>query len=491
MLTEEQFSYLAKKYMDTVFRLALHYTKSRSESDDITQEVLLKLYRTDKPFESEDHVRHWLIRVTVNECKRTFLSPWKRTEQIEDYAEQLAFKTPEHSELFHAVMGCRRNTVCRSSCIITRATPARRSPNSLAFPTRPSAPDCGAGGNSSKPIFRRRTTMFDENLYQETISALHASEDTLSEVMNMTHKTKRRGRLRTTAVLAAVIAILCCMAVAAAALGLDQRLAEYFGATAEQEELLATAAVPMNIVKRDSGAVLRIEQVIADRYCAAVLIDFTAPEGTILDQDYYAFDRSVSATSRDGVKMDTYGIGWEVLPSSTEDETGRHAAILMTIHSLKGEFNFIGAKVKLTLDGLYRDNWGEELVVPGRWSCTFTLPETDPGRLCTVNEPIEIEGKNAVLTTLYVSPLSLTCEIKQGTDDLKETVEPIYSDDGKESIAPEVTLQNGETVGAADWLFLITNYVDERGRYCFRMDEILDPETVSSVSAFGETFSVE
>lgn len=58
MLTEEQFSYLAKKYMDMVFRLALHYTKSRSESDDITQEVLLKLYRTDKPFESEDHVRY-------------------------------------------------------------------------------------------------------------------------------------------------------------------------------------------------------------------------------------------------------------------------------------------------------------------------------------------------------------------------------------------------------------------------------------------------
>ena len=333
--------------------------------------------------------------------------------------------------------------------------------------------------------------MFDENLYQETISALHASEDTLSEVMNMTHKTKRRGRLRTTAVLAAVIAILCCMAAAAAALGLDQRLTEYFGATAEQEELLSTAAVPMNIVKRDSGAVMRIEQVIADRYCAAVLIDFTAPEGTVLDQDYYAFDRRVSATSRDGVEMDAYGIGWEVLPSSTEDETGRHATILMTIHSLKGEFNFIGAKVKLTLNGLYRDNWLEELVVPGRWSCTFTMPETDPGRLCTVNEPIEIEGKNAVLTTLYISPLSLTCEIKKGTDDLKETVEPIYSDDGKESIAPEVTLQNGETVGAADWLFLITNYADKRGRYCFQMDEILDPETVSNVTVFGETFSIE
>ena len=51
--------------------------------------------------------------------------------------------------------------------------------------------------------------MFDEKLYQETISALHASEDTISEVMNMTHKTKRRGSLRTAAVLAAVIALLC------------------------------------------------------------------------------------------------------------------------------------------------------------------------------------------------------------------------------------------------------------------------------------------
>ena len=54
-----------------------------------------------------------------------------------------------------------------------------------------------------------------------------------------------------------------------------------------------------------------------------------------------------------------------------------------------------------------------------------------------------------------------------------------------------MTLQSGETVGAADSLFLITKYLDKRGRYCFRMDEILDPETVSSVAVFGEMFSVE
>ena len=104
MFTEEQFSHLAKKYMDTVFRLAFNYLKSQSEADDVTQEVLIKLYRTDKDFENEEHIKHWLIRVTINECKKAFLSPWKRIEPIEDYASTLSFTSPEHGELFYAVM---------------------------------------------------------------------------------------------------------------------------------------------------------------------------------------------------------------------------------------------------------------------------------------------------------------------------------------------------------------------------------------------------
>lgn len=104
MFTEEQFDHLAKLHMDTIFRLAFHYTKSRAEADDITQEVLIKLYYTDKAFESEAHIKHWLIRVTVNACKKALLSPWKRTEPLEDYAEKLSFVSAEHSELFYAVM---------------------------------------------------------------------------------------------------------------------------------------------------------------------------------------------------------------------------------------------------------------------------------------------------------------------------------------------------------------------------------------------------
>lgn len=103
-MTNERFTCLAERYMDTVFRVAFSYMKSRTDADDITQNVLLKLLRQDDGFESDEHVRRWLIRVTVNECRSAYRALWRRTEDIEEYANTLALPTREHSDLFDAVM---------------------------------------------------------------------------------------------------------------------------------------------------------------------------------------------------------------------------------------------------------------------------------------------------------------------------------------------------------------------------------------------------
>ena len=103
-MTNERFTCLAQAYMDTVFRVAFSYMKSRTDADDITQDVLLKLYRYEGEFESEAHVKHWLIRVTVNECKSAFRALWRKHEDIEEYANSLAMPTREHEDLFRAVM---------------------------------------------------------------------------------------------------------------------------------------------------------------------------------------------------------------------------------------------------------------------------------------------------------------------------------------------------------------------------------------------------
>ena len=104
MFTDEQFTCLARKYIDTVFRVAFNYLKSAADADDATQNVFLKLWKERKPFDSEEHIRNWLIRLTINECKTLLRSPWRNAENIDDYARTLQFETQEHSELFYAVM---------------------------------------------------------------------------------------------------------------------------------------------------------------------------------------------------------------------------------------------------------------------------------------------------------------------------------------------------------------------------------------------------
>ena len=61
-----------KKYGPAVYRLAYVKTKKREETDDIYQNVFLAFIRRAKNFESEEHVKYWLIHTTCNECKKFY-----------------------------------------------------------------------------------------------------------------------------------------------------------------------------------------------------------------------------------------------------------------------------------------------------------------------------------------------------------------------------------------------------------------------------------
>lgn len=103
-MTDQEFALAAERYMDTIFRVAYSYLRSKSDADDVTQDVLIQLYKTDTPFRDGEHLKRWLIRVTVNRCKNIFRSPWHRMEDIADYESALSFEAPECRELFDAVM---------------------------------------------------------------------------------------------------------------------------------------------------------------------------------------------------------------------------------------------------------------------------------------------------------------------------------------------------------------------------------------------------
>lgn len=96
---------LYKKYRDNIFAIGLNYFGNPSDADDIVQETFFKLSKSRTAFDSEEHIRNWLIRVAVNECKRISLSFWWRKRQpLEEYLETVSFETKEENELFSAVM---------------------------------------------------------------------------------------------------------------------------------------------------------------------------------------------------------------------------------------------------------------------------------------------------------------------------------------------------------------------------------------------------
>ena len=56
------------RYRDMIYRVALHWCGHPQEAEDATQDTLLKLCATHRTFADEEHLKSWLIRVTINHC---------------------------------------------------------------------------------------------------------------------------------------------------------------------------------------------------------------------------------------------------------------------------------------------------------------------------------------------------------------------------------------------------------------------------------------
>ena len=76
MDAEKWFREAVERHRDMVFRLAYTYLRDPADADDVTQDVFVKLLRSGKRFEGDDHLRYWLVRVTINECKSLFRKPY-------------------------------------------------------------------------------------------------------------------------------------------------------------------------------------------------------------------------------------------------------------------------------------------------------------------------------------------------------------------------------------------------------------------------------
>ena len=104
MLSEREYTQAVERHLDMVYRIAFNWSRHPPDAEDASQEVMLRLWRTGTDFQREEQLRRWLVKVTVNECKRISLRPWRqRTAALED-CDGPVFEDREKQELFDAVM---------------------------------------------------------------------------------------------------------------------------------------------------------------------------------------------------------------------------------------------------------------------------------------------------------------------------------------------------------------------------------------------------
>lgn len=96
---------LFERYQDNLYILAFNICKNAEDAKDVVQDTFMQYHMIKKEFENEQHIRAWLIRVTVNKAKNMNRTFWRKNKvSLEEYMDTLEFATPESGELFETVM---------------------------------------------------------------------------------------------------------------------------------------------------------------------------------------------------------------------------------------------------------------------------------------------------------------------------------------------------------------------------------------------------
>jgi len=109
-LNKSKFEYYVGLYRKTVFAAALCYVKNSSDADDVAQDVFFKLYTCGLTFDSDEHVKAWLIRCAVNRSKSLLRSNWYRhSEPLEKAEDMISFDSVQSDGMLKLLRKLRKN----------------------------------------------------------------------------------------------------------------------------------------------------------------------------------------------------------------------------------------------------------------------------------------------------------------------------------------------------------------------------------------------
>ena len=96
---------LIEKYKNNIYAVAFNICKNKHDAEDVVQDTFIHYLSHKKDFQSEEHIRAWIIRVAINKAKNKNNLFFRRNSlPLEDYINTLTFESDETQELFETVM---------------------------------------------------------------------------------------------------------------------------------------------------------------------------------------------------------------------------------------------------------------------------------------------------------------------------------------------------------------------------------------------------
>ena len=100
-----EFDKIYDKYADKLYAAAFNICGQQQDAEDAVQEAMIRLYNSDRDFESEEHIKAWLLRVVINAAKSTKRLFWNRNRSsYEEYMDSLTFEEPSDRTLMDEVL---------------------------------------------------------------------------------------------------------------------------------------------------------------------------------------------------------------------------------------------------------------------------------------------------------------------------------------------------------------------------------------------------
>ena len=96
--SREEVASLYRRHVAMVYQICLVLLKNVPDAEDASQNVFRKVMEYQKPFQSPDHERAWLITAARNECKNQLKHWWRTRRADESVLNTLTWEQPEDGE---------------------------------------------------------------------------------------------------------------------------------------------------------------------------------------------------------------------------------------------------------------------------------------------------------------------------------------------------------------------------------------------------------